>query len=827
MKKQILLLPFLLFCLLSHLDAQIPVSHGFNYYDVNQDAFINTPFLFKQFYQPHYSTAEIGYWATSIKLAQAASNLYNNSLLSPPDKVIGGYRLSRHNYFQGALGQEVAKMVVLRPDDNVNRPTVLLTHGGKTSGAGAFRLMSLGVTDLVQRGYAVMYYQSGIDKVAHFAAALDSVDITGPCSDPAFEPMDKACLEQRAYFKVQCGYAAAQYAQGMKSTLHLNTDQLFLAGFSGGAMSSLLLALSDTTNYKDSLFYPQGHYNRFSKFPNLDFEVKAVATMGSGLIVNPIAGPMIGPEDAGVRFLMLHGQDDAAVKPDHGPLFWSIPFTELRGVGFTLSNTLDLVSTLQANGSTGSKAILNCSGCHEVFSYPCTYCDDCDGNAVLTSSECYLWRKQDLNKTLNQTPFQFASFKKQLAYYLNQIHDIGLLTSHFFHEDIPVNGFPASPSLLVSNVLQNNAPSAVNPVDYPYHNGFANGHFQISTKCLVQNNAALFFNQKGDNGNFPSAAAPFGDYIKIPWASQQGNDLLSGDFTVEIRFRTKNQTGRGTLFSYLDQYGRGIEIYLRPNGKLTLHYRNGFQLIDNSNLNDGVCHHIAVTRSGKDYHLWVDGVQTAARLNQNKPNSNLPSDLRIGNTKLALKQWGFNGIMTEVRLWDKVVNMTAEVDAASLNNNTPGLVANWHFTDGQTQVIVSNANGNLLTGTLGESAATQAYDPKWLENDEACECNVGQFGPGSGKVAANTTLNPSRPLEVVVTPNPVQDMLSVRFPENYQGQVQLQLLDAQAKILFQNQLSLVSGNRPFSIEMANLPAGIYFLTIRNGEQMFTQKLLKK
>lgn len=734
MKKIYTLLFTLLFSSAFLVFGQIPTSLGFNYYNINSEAFETTSSNFDTYFS-NYSINERAYWATSLTLALASEKLYKAPQTAiQPDTIVGAYRLVRRNYFNQTVGGETIKMIILRPNDTIVRPTILITHGGELSGGDAFRQMSLGVTDFVQRGYVVVYYQSGVDNAVNFQAALQAGGISSPCSQAFYAPMDQACLEQRVLLKMQFGYAAAQFTVAQKDTFYMDANNLFLVGFSGGALGSFHLALADqVSNYQDSIFAPIGNFNRYAIDSLASFDIKAVATLGGALIHDPIAGPLVGPEDSAMRVIMFHGQDDAAGKSDAGKLFWGLPLGNPLSVDCEMRGSVSLKDTF-SNYNIESKTILNCSGCHEVFSYPCTYCDDCDGNLVLYSGlECYDWRNQNL-RTVMQNPASVIFNKPmRLAYYMMQIHDIGMLTAKFFHKDFADNQHPESPSSLVDDILQDNETAAVNPLDYPYFNASPNGHFSRSTKCLVQQNSALFFNRFGDNGEVFTAANPDGDYLNIPWASQGQGDVLGSDFTLEIRFKTKNHQGRGTLISYLDKIGvgRGMELFIKSDGTLNFQYRNTFQLTDTTDINDEKCHHVAITRTGNDYRLWLDGVMKSELLNQGASNYDLPDSIRIGNslqTPGIGNNFAYNGIISEFRIWSRAISNCAELNDVNVTSNATGLVAKWKFDEGEVQRLNSTANGNSIDLVLGESSSTLAFDPKWLENDELCDCDVATFG---------------------------------------------------------------------------------------------------
>lgn len=728
MKKFFCLLTTAFLAYLTPLTAQINTSSNFNFYDINATELL-TPHGNYLNYFSGYDPEEVAYWNTTIQLAEASEAMYY-APTGPvqPDTVVGGYRIKRFYYMDTTLANQEIKLIMLRPNDDVDRPAILLTHGGRTSSGDALQMMTLGATDLVQRGYAVLYYQSSVDD--SIGAALLQAGLPSVCSSTSI-PTSKSCMEQSVYIKMLFGYAAAQYAVHESDTLHIDTTQMFLMGHSGGAVGSFNLALADeSTNFQSSaLFGNLGDFNRFSLFPTETFDIQAVVTLAGGVLDDAGAGPLVSAADSSIRFLMFHGQDDANVKPGKGAFLWAHPLGGIRSDAIGLVSSTALQDTFEQFGIT-SKVILNCSGCHTVVTYPCDNCDDCDGNATESfGEECYNWFVQDFLLSLTQPNTQ-GDEPRQLAFNLMQIHDICLLSAHFMHEDIPENAIPARPSALVDDLFRDGEIVAINPTIYPYDENNINGHYERSSKCLVQENAALLFNQNGDDADPNTLLSNTGDFLDIPWGSQGQTDVLANDFTIEMRFKVKNPSGRGTLFSYLDDsfLPRGMEIFINSAGEMKFQYRNSLQLTDTTNdMNDGICHHVAVTRSGDDYRLWVDGVMQEEKLNQGASVYTLPTSIYLGNTHQPLQNVGFNGIISEFRLWEAAINDCSMLNI-SVSPTTTDLFAHWIFDEGQAQTIDNRVTANPIAAVLGSDIDNGAYDPKWLTDDELCACDVTFYG---------------------------------------------------------------------------------------------------
>lgn len=94
---------------------------------------------------------------------------------------------------------------------------------------------------------------------------------------------------------------------------------------------------------------------------------------------------------------------------------------------------------------------------------------------------------------------------------------------------------------------------------------------------------------------------------------------------------------------------------------------------------------------------------------------------------------------------------------------------------------------------------------------------------------ADTALNVSEylphQLSANVFPNPVIN--DVHLYSNFDGKADISIQDISGKILIERKNIEINHNEPFSIDVKDLNAGVYFLNIRSNEQSLTLKFLKK
>jgi hypothetical protein len=215
-------------------------------------------------------------------------------------------------------------------------------------------------------------------------------------------------------------------------------------------------------------------------------------------------------------------------------------------------------------------------------------------------------------------------------------------------------------------------------------------------------------------------------YIDIP-------NPLSGDFTICFRLKTTEERGNptqwfggtglvdGEIGGIWNDFGVSLAL-----GKIAFGLGDGerqrdFTLLSNSKVNDGVWHAIAVTRSGSEMKIYIDGVEDAS-------SSDGPiwqrgvSNLRIG--MLATGGNGsLNGQMDDVRLYTSASK--SFVDAAltgPLTTFTETNLAAYYPLDGNA----NDASGNNRNGTPDNVSWSPGQSPGFwdlaqgdynLEND--------------------------------------------------------------------------------------------------------------
>ena len=200
------------------------------------------------------------------------------------------------------------------------------------------------------------------------------------------------------------------------------------------------------------------------------------------------------------------------------------------------------------------------------------------------------------------------------------------------------------------------------------------------------------------------------DWINIP------NLSLANDFTVEGWVKlAPGIDNRDALFG---QEGRGPDINFYA-GKVRL-FAAGDKVTANTALLPNTWEHIAITRSGTNLVLYINGVQDATG---------------TWNGTLSLKAIGrgnrgyLKGELDEIRVWD-IARTEAEISSSydtTVDVNSAGLIGYWGLND--TDQIITDASNSGNHGSLGTSTAAGSDDPVRLDSTAPINENCGDSDP--------------------------------------------------------------------------------------------------
>ena len=267
---------------------QTSYTSSFNYKDICTATFI--PVAGFNDTQTHYFTLlKHGFEIQKI-----------NSAVSDTSFIWNGLKGKKIGYSQDSLS-----LFFLRPNDNVIRPCILLTHGNGASYKGSwFELMNFYAVDLAMRGFCVAYYEN-------------------PTSAEAYIRYTYSGTRNAFYEGFQSAVAAEIYIVANATILNVDTAKLISGGLSFGAFCSLTLATADRAiNFTDSIYQPQGDFTKKSRYVlPYSKRIKRTFSIGGGIpkadttaLFQSNMGEFLDGTDSALHILFLHGQKDNLVQ---------------------------------------------------------------------------------------------------------------------------------------------------------------------------------------------------------------------------------------------------------------------------------------------------------------------------------------------------------------------------------------------------------------------------------------------------------------------------------------------------------------------------------
>ena len=213
------------------------------------------------------------------------------------------------------------------------------------------------------------------------------------------------------------------------------------------------------------------------------------------------------------------------------------------------------------------------------------------------------------------------------------------------------------------------------------------------------------------------------DYVEIPDSPDFAFDRDSS-YTVEtwVRYVDSGGTGSGDG-AIIEKWNGGVASYpfvLRVNrlepGQVycaVWDKSTGLSSRSQSDLNDGVWHHLACVHDGMNHTLtlYVDGEPQEVVSTVSVGSLANSHPIYFGRRGLAPNEW-FGGDLEEVRIW-RVARTETEVREGmhrTMTGAEPGLAAYWQFNEGSGTTAFDIVGGN--DGTL-----TNMDDTDWVASD--------------------------------------------------------------------------------------------------------------
>ena len=133
-------------------------------------------------------------------------------------------------------------------------------------------------------------------------------------------------------------------------------------------------------------------------------------------------------------------------------------------------------------------------------------------------------------------------------------------------------------------------------------------------------------------------------------------------------------------------------------------------------------------------------------------------------------------------------------------------------------------NGFIAVGTLTNEMTNVKESHTWFVKLDSSGC----YQPGCGETVYVSTHEEPKFLKGIgmeIFPNPASDLINLRLPEGYKLSSNLRavLLDAQGRRI----IDVPFSEHNLSVNITALPEGMYYVTVRDGNEILTSKKVVK
>ena len=191
--------------------------------------------------------------------------------------------------------------------------------------------------------------------------------------------------------------------------------------------------------------------------------------------------------------------------------------------------------------------------------------------------------------------------------------------------------------------------------------------------------------------------------------------ITTVDFTFEAWVRQTAFQGENQILSQYISGGAGRFILALNNQQLGLFIANTGGWLYTANLVPlNVWTHVAATREGSTWRLYVNGVLAATRTNG---DSSILSNYGIVIGGISSGNYGFRGQIAEVRAWNRAraqADLTSDM-SQRLSGSEPGLCYYWPLNDGFGATVLdlgqgaAQANGTMVSGVAWATTDTLPF----------------------------------------------------------------------------------------------------------------------
>ena len=166
-----------------------------------------------------------------------------------------------------------------------------------------------------------------------------------------------------------------------------------------------------------------------------------------------------------------------------------------------------------------------------------------------------------------------------------------------------------------------------------------------------------------------------------------------------------------------------------------------------------------------------------------------------------------------------------QLNWVTVSEHNNSLLSIEHVTNGIDFVLIHQSKGAGSIQTQQNYAFLHEDAPNGLNYYRLTQTDYD----GTVRRLKIITINrAANDFEVVhIYPSPVVDVLRADFVNNGSANIKASIYNINGQQIYDADHDIQEGFNTFSLNIKNYPTGIYFLTLKNGEQLITQKFIKK
>jgi Secretion system C-terminal sorting domain len=200
---------------------------------------------------------------------------------------------------------------------------------------------------------------------------------------------------------------------------------------------------------------------------------------------------------------------------------------------------------------------------------------------------------------------------------------------------------------------------------------------------------------------------------------------------------------------------------------------------------------------------------------------------------------GYNMACLKIGTSWAAVTLPIELQSFTAQKNTNSNKLTWitatekNVNRFEVERSFNGVNEWIKIGTV-KATGNSDIDRQYTYNDEA-PSTISYYRLRSidndGKEDVSKVINVSRGINkfqiASITPNPTKDNATIRIESPKDEEVLLTLSDLSGRIVLTQKQFTTEGESSININMASLSNGLYFLTLKNSEQVLVSKLIKQ